>query len=571
MAIAIGAEEYTLELGGEQLRLRLNFNQDAQIYHYAFRTVDSGTNKRFFFKQNDQELKSGDVDIHHQIDYVPVSNIDYTTLTVDMARQKKVTSAFRFGSLSPAPGQVVTRPNQSLVSSWFNVRDVLTAYTSADNIGEITRVTATSSGNSLESEYDTYYDNFSNFFVTDGTNGFAQGNDDYKIQQRDMVSVLTTPTNANPNQGHKLNPEQIQMLWGKISTGIDTLMDTQTTQRHLAGQMDYSQSFGNYFYELFFHIPIRIADHLNTAGKYREANHWYSYIYNPTAIKDKFEQLAFPNDVNWRFAAFRNVALEKLKDIYKNPNAIEMYRRNPGNPHAIARLRIGAYQKNVVMKYLDNLMDWSDNLFQQYTPESTSEARHLYSVVKTILGNKPQQTGRCSEPKELTYSQIGNAAGNEFIYNLFAPQQAVVEEKQQTGTPAKISTDVSGPLMTRLSNSSIGISKYGSKMMGLTTLGMEKVAEKANDLNFSMASSKMTDSAFRIDRPIAVAATSVGSRLESYKPNFDFLKPTRPLPYFNPEIDLAFCFPHNKDFIQYWDRVNDRIYKLRALHGHQRR
>jgi len=30
----------------------------------------------------------------------------------------------------------------------------------------------------------------------------------------------------------------------------------------------------------------------------------------------------------------------------------------PFNPHAIARLRPGAYQKSIFMKYIDNLLDW---------------------------------------------------------------------------------------------------------------------------------------------------------------------------------------------------------------------
>ena len=30
-------------------------------------------------------------------------------------------------------------------------------------------------------------------------------------------------------------------------------------------------------------------------------------------------------------------------------------------PDAIARLRLSAYQKSVVMKYLDNLLDWGDS------------------------------------------------------------------------------------------------------------------------------------------------------------------------------------------------------------------
>ena len=36
--------------------------------------------------------------------------------------------------------------------------------------------------------------------------------------------------------------------------------------------------------------------------------------------------------------------------------AVEMWRSNPFSPHAVARLRTTAYQKTVVMKYIDNLI-----------------------------------------------------------------------------------------------------------------------------------------------------------------------------------------------------------------------
>ena len=46
----------------------------------------------------------------------------------------------------------------------------------------------------------------------------------------------------------------------------------------------------------------------------------------------------------------------------------------------IARMRIVAYKKSVVMMYLDNLMEWGDDLFRQETLESLNEAAQLYST-----------------------------------------------------------------------------------------------------------------------------------------------------------------------------------------------
>ena len=56
-----------------------------------------------------------------------------------------------------------------------------------------------------------------------------------------------------------------------------------------------------------------------------------------------------------------------------------------------ARLRLIAYQKNVVMKYLDNLIAWGDTLFGRDTIESINEAALLYLLAYEILGDRPQK------------------------------------------------------------------------------------------------------------------------------------------------------------------------------------
>ncbi|MFL5656558.1 MAG: hypothetical protein ACJ8CB_20560, partial [Ktedonobacteraceae bacterium] len=53
-------------------------------------------------------------------------------------------------------------------------------------------------------------------------------------------------------------------------------------------------------------------------------------------------------------------------------------------------LRLVAYQKAIVMKYIDNLIDWGDYLFSQDTRESINEAIPLYVLAYTLLGPKPQ-------------------------------------------------------------------------------------------------------------------------------------------------------------------------------------
>ncbi len=46
---------------------------------------------------------------------------------------------------------------------------------------------------------------------------------------------------------------------------------------------------------------------------------------------------------------------------------VRMWTKDPFNPHLIARLRNGTYQRAVVFKYLDNLVAWADDLFRRDT------------------------------------------------------------------------------------------------------------------------------------------------------------------------------------------------------------
>src|SRR4029453_527373 len=50
-----------------------------------------------------------------------------------------------------------------------------------------------------------------------------------------------------------------------------------------------------------------------------------------------------------------------------------------------------------VMKYLDNLIAWADNLFQQDTVESINEATELYGLAASILGTANSGAGARSE------------------------------------------------------------------------------------------------------------------------------------------------------------------------------
>src|SRR5205814_8140895 len=86
--------------------------------------------------------------------------------------------------------------------------------------------------------------------------------------------------------------------------------------------------------------------------------------------------------------------------------AVALWRSNPFSPHAVARLRTTAYQKTVVMKYLDNLIAWGDQLFRSETLEAINQASQLYVLAAEILGPRPEVIDRNIQPPMETFNSI---------------------------------------------------------------------------------------------------------------------------------------------------------------------
>ncbi|NET40671.1 hemopexin repeat-containing protein [Okeania sp. SIO2B3] len=117
--------------------------------------------------------------------------------------------------------------------------------------------------------------------------------------------------------------------------------------------------------------------------------------------------------------------LEYRLTLMSNYSAqLAIYLDDPFDPHAIAALRPIAYRKAIVMRYIDNLLDWGDMLFRQYTRESINEARMLYILAYDILGEKPESIGRVVLEDTTTYDGLAENGGYfnsddyDFLYEL---------------------------------------------------------------------------------------------------------------------------------------------------------
>lgn len=264
----------------------------------------------------------------------------------------------------------------------------------------------------------------------------------------------------------------------------------------LGNQVDFDGCYGNYYWELFFFAPMLVAQRLGNNQRFREAEDWYQFIFDPTLHVEKvtaesFEGIllgpgkakfifdlciekklltadgevteagkkATPAELKellknetvpitdqvatlvwavlqnyylpkpgtthyWRFEKFREEQLQALWSLLTDSEEIRVYDNDPFDPHAIARLRPGAYQKSVVMKYIENLTSWGDQDFRRYTWESINSAMMLYEYARNLLGPRPLNIGECDAQFPVSFEEIKQAYANaadgipQFLINM---------------------------------------------------------------------------------------------------------------------------------------------------------
>jgi len=182
----------------------------------------------------------------------------------------------------------------------------------------------------------------------------------------------------------------------------------------------FGSAYGQYNWELFFHIPLAIAERFRREQRFEEAAQWFHYIFDP-------QQGQTPGDPPtaarfWKMGPLFDEANEGPNDVIKAiftggdlevdsgmvqsfVASVWAWLLDPLDPHGIARMRSGTYRWVVVRKYLDNLLDWGDWLFRRDTIESINEATQLYLLAAAILGRKPEQIA-AHETENRTFDEL---------------------------------------------------------------------------------------------------------------------------------------------------------------------
>jgi hypothetical protein len=176
---------------------------------------------------------------------------------------------------------------------------------------------------------------------------------------------------------------------------------------------------------------------------------------------------------------------------------------------------------------------WGDSLFAQDTMESINEATILYVLAADILGKRPVELGECdtvSEPS-LTYERIAadmdvENVEDDFLLTMENWNSSVLLEQKYSV--------MEGQLFRESVTGSAGLSEQPVSTISVSNKTLYKMQSHAE---IGIA-----------DKVIQPEDWKQGSVARS--PNHSTLR-------------QVFCVPPNYDLHKYWDRVEDRLFKIR--------
>ena len=221
--------------------------------------------------------------------------------------------------------------------------------------------------------------------------------------------------NTNFNFKNYYNPDPLNVA----KTGYKQV-DGSLLYNYPIEDVDFTSdgSHSLYNWDMFYRLPLHIAGSLTKNQRFEEAMSWFGYIFNPTGalpgtgVQKYWVTKPFYLNQEADYIAQRIDSLMYATANASNPDikelefAIDQWRNKPFRPDVIARFRPVAYQKALLMKYIDNLTEWGDNLFRQDTMESIAQATQMYILADKLLGPKPRVVPPVVKAPYETYNQI---------------------------------------------------------------------------------------------------------------------------------------------------------------------
>jgi peptidoglycan hydrolase-like protein with peptidoglycan-binding domain len=255
----------------------------------------------------------------------------------------------------------------------------------------------------------------------------------FAIHYHPFVDAFVATVDAHGPKG--LYDREVQLRTGAFD--FASYAPTEVVQGPLPIEdvdFSYSGAYAPYNWELFFHVPVLIGNRLAAQQRYADAVRWYQAVFDPTGPVGTAG--ADPDTPQQRFwitkpfyqtstAEYRKQQITAVLQSIAAGDAqllrqVEQWQGDPFNPHLIAGLRTVAYQKYVVVRYVQTLLAWGDQLFAENTIESLNEATQLYVMAASLLGPRPQTIAHRDRAVPLTYYQLARDGIEPLVESLTA-------------------------------------------------------------------------------------------------------------------------------------------------------
>jgi len=361
--------------------------------------------------------------------------------------------------------------------------------------------------------------------------------------QEKMVSIVTVTQNKDYSNLYKQQSNiqyltDFEMNSEVIANVLADSNNSDYNMKYIAEKFEYNLNgaYSIYNWEMFFHVPYLISNRYFVEGNYDEALKWMHFIFDPR-ISEGHSSAKY-----WKFKPFADYnATEGIDDILSDlkpygsneekddiDKQIENWSNDPFKPHNIARIRINAYMKAIIMRYIDIIIARGDESFRLDTMESINESLQYYVIAAQLLGKKPEVL-ETSILDAKPYSKFNsNTFGNaieSFEEALIKPENAAYLERFVESNEIEIASKPS----TKDSNQKDMVTSIFSMMDKSDTVEKlyfgipkndkmfsywDKVADRLfkirNSLNIDGVSRKVSLFAPPIDPGLLVKATAAG-------------------------------------------------------------
>ena len=355
-----------------------------------------------------------------------------------------------------------------------------------------------------------------------------------ELNRSGLDGLLTRKIQTQPDTFFPQNKFDFDAVYGPLAPHEPN----DTAQKDIV-DFSFGGAYSIYNWEMFFHAPMLIAAKLSQNQRFEEAMRWYHYVFDPTSTDDlPVPQRYWITKPFYEHTAedYRRQRIQNLIDkIDEFTDQVMAWKNNPFMPHLIARYRPVAYQRNVVMKYIDNLIAWGDQLFRRDTMESINEASLLYMLAFELLGDRPEAIPAIPR-SDKTFKELLA----EGPLDIFGNTKVEVAAENELGLPIRVvpSADGSEPL-PRLETSYYCI-PHNDKLIGYWDTVEDRLFKIRNCMNIEGVLRQLPLFAPPIDPALLVKAAAAGVDLGSVLSDLSVPSPTYRFRVLHPTA-IRFC------------------------------